>query len=181
MWSHTVLGVYIRGVRWSQGAWHRPEPRRVGPCAGPSGPSSVSSVAVSCDTANGWTVVEVGGDVDVHTHSTLRQAVIRLLGEGHRSIVLDLCHVPFLDSMGLGAIVAITNPIRAREGSLRIACPSARTFAHGGLGNAHEFHDSPQEATEQTPTVDGLAFWPGPTSPSTSAARTTKLRPRSRR
>ncbi len=69
-------------------------------------------IAVSCDTANGWTVVEVDGDVDLHTHATLRQAVIRLLGEGHRDFVLDLCFVPFLDSMGLGTIVAITKRIK---------------------------------------------------------------------
>ncbi|MFF0465620.1 STAS domain-containing protein [Streptomyces mexicanus] len=122
-------------------------------------------IAVSCDTANGWTVVEVDGDVDLHTHTTLRQAVIRLLGEGHRDFVLDLCYVPFLDSMGLGTIVAITKRIKAHEGSLRITCPSARmarVFAHGGLSNAYEFYDSPQEATEQAPTVDGLAYWPGP-------------------
>jgi anti-sigma B factor antagonist len=122
-------------------------------------------IAVSCDQVNGWTVVEVDGEVDVRTHSRIREAVTTLLGAGHRHFVLDLCFVPFLDSMGLGTVVAITRLIREHEGSLRITCPSARmlkVFQYGGLGDAYEFYDSPQEATCQAPTGDGLAHWPDP-------------------
>lgn len=122
-------------------------------------------ITVSCDQVNGWTVVEVDGDVDIHTHSRIREAVTTLLGDGHRHFVLDLCFVPFLDSTGLGTVVAITKGIREHEGSLRIACSSARmlgVFQRGGLGEAYEFYDSPQEATSQAPAGDGLAHWPGP-------------------
>ncbi len=93
--------------------------------------------------------------------------MIKLLGEGHRAFVLDLCAVPFLDSIGLGTIVAITKLIRDREGSLRITCPSLRmlkVFQYGGLSDAYAFYDSPQEATLQAPSPDGLASWPGPQS-----------------
>ncbi|MDT0616116.1 STAS domain-containing protein [Streptomyces lancefieldiae] len=120
---------------------------------------------VSCDVINGWTVVEVDGEVDVRTHAGIRKTVDLLLGDGHRDFVLDLCAVPFLDSMGLGMVVAVTKRIRALEGSLRITCPSAqiiKVFRSGGLGDAYEFYDSPQEATRQAPTFDGLAHWPGP-------------------
>ncbi|WP_406379483.1 STAS domain-containing protein [Streptomyces sp. NBC_01618] len=122
-------------------------------------------VAVSYDTVNGWTVLEVDGEVDVRTHCGIREAVIALLSEGHRHFVLDLCFVPFIDSMCLGAVVAITKRIREHEGSLRIACSSARmikVFELGGLGKAYEFYNSPQEATYQAPPLDGLAHWPGP-------------------
>lgn len=120
--------------------------------------------AVSYDVINGWTVLEVDGEVDIRTHAGVRGAVGRLLDEGHRHFVLDLCSVPFLDSTGLGAVVAITKRIRALEGSLRITCPSRqilRTFSYGCLGHAYEFYDSPQEATRQAPSFDGLAHWPG--------------------
>ncbi|WP_133917036.1 STAS domain-containing protein [Streptomyces sp. NBC_00582] len=121
-------------------------------------------IAIACDVVNGWTVVDVDGELDIHTHALIRQAVIRLLDEGHRNFVLDLCFVPFLDSMFLGTVVALTKRIRKREGSLRITCPSARmrtVFQHGGLADAYEFYDSPQEATSQAPALDGLAHWPG--------------------
>ncbi|GHB75778.1 hypothetical protein GCM10010377_77810 [Streptomyces viridiviolaceus] len=73
--------------------------------------------------------------------------------------------VPFLDSAGLGAVVAITKRIREHEGSLRITCPTHRilhVFAVSGLRDAYDFYDSPQEAVRRAPPVDGLAHWPGP-------------------
>ncbi|WP_372337849.1 STAS domain-containing protein, partial [Streptomyces sp. MK5] len=70
-------------------------------------------------------------------------------------------------TLGLGTIVAITKLIRDREGSLRITCPSPRmlkVFQYGGLSDAYAFYDSPEEATLQAPSPDGLASWPGPQS-----------------
>ncbi|MET7275493.1 STAS domain-containing protein [Streptomyces flaveolus] len=122
-------------------------------------------INVSCDRTNGWTVVEIDGQVDIHTYAAIRHAVLQLLAEGHRHFVLDLCPVSFLDSVGLGTVVVLTKRIRSREGSLRITCPSApilQVFALGGLGDAYEFYDSPQEATRRAPTIDGLAQWPRP-------------------
>ncbi|MEU6106287.1 STAS domain-containing protein [Streptomyces flaveolus] len=124
-------------------------------------------ITVSGDLFNGWTVVEVDGEVDIHTHAAIRHAVLQLLAEGHRHFVLDLCPVSYLDSGGLGTVVTLTKRIRAREGSLRITCPSAQilqVFTLGGLGDAYEFYDSPQEATRQAPSIDGLAQWPRPAS-----------------
>src|SRR5690242_18239174 len=80
----------------------------------------------SYDVVNGWTVVEVDGDLDGHTSPTIREAVIKLLDAGHRHFILDLGFVPFPDSMGLGVIVAVTNRIREHEGSLRMASVSGR-------------------------------------------------------
>lgn len=82
-------------------------------------------MTVSYDVVNGWTVVEVDGEVDLHTSPMVREAVIKLLSEGHRHFVLDLCFVPFMDSLGLGMVVAITKRIRERGGSLRITCTLA--------------------------------------------------------
>ncbi|MEU7057256.1 STAS domain-containing protein [Streptomyces sp. NPDC046197] len=122
-------------------------------------------MAVSYYVVNGWTVLEVDGEVDIHTSPRIREAVIALLGEGHRHYVLDLCFVPFLDSMGLGTVVAITKRIRDHEGSLRIACPSPRllkVFRICGLHEAYEIFESPEEATQSAPVLDSLARWPRP-------------------
>lgn len=84
------------------------------------------SLMVSCDAVNGWSVVEIDGEVDAHTAPMIREVVINLLAEGHHHFVLDLNFVTFMDSMGLGVIVAITKRIREHEGSLRIASASGR-------------------------------------------------------
>ncbi|MBW8703466.1 Anti-sigma-B factor antagonist [Streptomyces sp. MBT84] len=120
-------------------------------------------MVVSFDVVNGWTVLEVDGEIDVHTSPRIREAVIKLLDEGHRHLVLDLCFVPFLDSVGLGAVVASTKRVREHGGSLRITCPSGRSrkvFEISGLHDAYEFYDSPEDATLYAPSVDGLVHWP---------------------
>lgn len=125
------------------------------------------SMMVSYDLVNGWTVVEVDGEVDAHTAPMIREGVIKLLDEGHRHFVLDLGFVRFMDSIGLGVIVAITKRIREHEGSLRIASVSGRIlgiFELSGMGESYEIHQSAAEATRSVPSPGSLAPWPHPAS-----------------
>jgi anti-sigma B factor antagonist len=125
------------------------------------------SMMVSYDVVNGWTVVEIDGEVDAHTASMIREAVIRLLDEGHRHFVLDLGFVTFMDSMGLGVVVAITKRIREREGSLRIASVSSRIlriFDLTGMRESYEIYPSSAEAAQSVPSPGGLTHWPHPTA-----------------
>lgn len=120
---------------------------------------------VSYDVVNGWTVVELDGEVDARTAPMLREAVIRLLDEEHRHFVLDMGFVTFLDSRGLGAIAALTKRIREREGSLRIASPSGRIlriFDLSGMRESYEMHPSAEQATRSAPSAGSLARWPHP-------------------
>ncbi|MFE4416366.1 STAS domain-containing protein [Streptomyces sp. NPDC056821] len=124
-------------------------------------------MVVSYDVMNGWTVVHVGGEVDVYTSPVIHKAVTKLLDEGHRHFVLDLCAVPLLGSRGLGMIVAITKRIRDHHGSLRIACAGERVlkvFRTCGLRAVYEFYDSPEEATLRAASGSGLASWPRPSA-----------------
>ncbi|MDN3058197.1 MULTISPECIES: STAS domain-containing protein [Streptomyces] len=121
------------------------------------------SMMVSYTVVNGWTVVEVDGDVDARTASMVREAVIKLIDEGHHHFVLDLGFVTFMDSMGLGVIVAITKRIREHEGSLRIGSVSGRIlriFDLSGLRDAYEICPSTEEATRSAPSLGNLAHWP---------------------
>lgn len=78
--------------------------------------------SVDYRVTNGWTVVEANEEIDIAFAPLVQAAVIRRLAEGHRHFVLDLCGTSFLDSMGLGMIVAVTKRIKTCHGSLRIAC-----------------------------------------------------------
>ncbi|NED74328.1 STAS domain-containing protein [Streptomyces sp. SID9944] len=114
-------------------------------------------------TANGWTVVSVTGEVDVCSAPGIREAVLRLMDEGRRHFVLDLCEVTFLDSMGLGMIVAITKRLRSHGGSLTLTCTDPRilkVFRMGGLRTVYTCHPSPTEATHHAPRGNGLEGWP---------------------
>ncbi len=122
------------------------------------------TMMVSYDVVNGWTVVEVDGDVDAHTAPPMiREAVIKLVDEGHGNFVLDLGFVTFMDSMGLGVIVAITKRIREHEGSLRIASASGRLlkiFDLSGMRESYEIYPSTAEAAQSAPSPGSLAHWP---------------------
>ncbi|OIK07617.1 hypothetical protein BIV23_03530 [Streptomyces monashensis] len=121
----------------------------------------------SYDVANGWTVVEVDGEVDAHTSPMIREAVIKLIDEGYRHFVLDLGFVTFMDSVGLGVVVAITKRVREHEGSLRIASVSSRMlriFELTGMSESYEIYNTTEEATRSAPALGSLAHWPHPAS-----------------
>ncbi|WP_330342133.1 STAS domain-containing protein [Streptomyces sp. NBC_00557] len=121
------------------------------------------TMMASYDVVNGWTVVEVDGDLDAHTSPMIREAVIRLLDGGHRHFVLDLGFVPFMDSMGLGVIVAVTKRVREQDGSLRLASVSGRMlkiFDLTGMRESYEIYQSSEEATRSAPSPGSLVHWP---------------------
>jgi anti-anti-sigma factor len=66
-------------------------------------------------SAGATTIVTVVGELDLSTVATLRDFVGRLL-QRDQTIVLDLTGVPFMDSTGLGAIVALFNRARRDNG-----------------------------------------------------------------
>ena len=73
-----------------------------------------------------WLVIEVVGDLDLATAPGLRQEVLSQLGAGSRKIVIDLTATDFLDSVGLGLLVAVLKRVRVLDGELAIVCPESR-------------------------------------------------------
>jgi len=66
-------------------------------------------------------VIEPGGRESLSdTDEGLQPLVRRLAGQGHRKFVLNLHHVPYIDSTGLGAIARATITISQRDGHLRL-------------------------------------------------------------
>jgi anti-sigma B factor antagonist len=66
-------------------------------------------------------VVEIGGEIDVHTADRLRAILLDLADGGHTRIVADFAGVRFCDAAGLGALVAVNNRVREQGGALRLA------------------------------------------------------------
>jgi anti-sigma B factor antagonist len=74
----------------------------------------------------GWTVVEVTGDLEMASAPALRQLVVQLLSTGARQIAVDLTAVDFLDSIGIGMLVAALKRVRTHDGELVVICPEPR-------------------------------------------------------
>ena len=97
----------------------------------------------------GHTVLAVSGEVDVYTAPALRDRIADLLDSGQHQLIIDLGGVEFLDSTGLGVLVAGLNRAREVGGSLSLVCPQERVlklFRITGLDEVFTVHSTVHEA-----------------------------------
>lgn len=102
--------------------------------------------AVDGDTASEEVpVVHVSGDIDLATAPALRELLEEKLEQGYSDIVVDLTDVTFLDSTGLGVLVAALKKCREVDGDLRLVITEPRIlklFAITGLQDTFTIADS---------------------------------------
>jgi anti-sigma B factor antagonist len=96
-----------------------------------------------------WSVVEVGGEVDVATAPRLREKLISLVNDGSYHIVVDLGAVDFIDSTGLGVLISGLKRVRTHDGELVLVCTEARilkVFEITGLTKVFPVYGSVDDA-----------------------------------
>ena len=81
------------------------------------------------------TVIAASGKLNMVAAPQLRDVVRRSIAEGSARLVVDLSDVAFLDSSGLGALVACLKSARQAGGDLRIAAPSEQVMMVLQLSN----------------------------------------------
>jgi anti-anti-sigma factor len=79
---------------------------------------------VSGDEQGEWSVLRVAGELDLVTSPVLRQRIHEVVAEGRHDLVLDLSHVFFCDSSGVGVLIAARRLIRSCRGRLRLILPA---------------------------------------------------------
>ena len=111
----------------------------------------MTALELEVDQKADWQVLTVRGEVDVTTTPRVRAQLITLLSEGRPRLIVDLEGVGFLDSSGLGALVAGLKLARSRSGELRIVCDRQRSVRKvlevTGLERVLERFDSVDAAT----------------------------------
>lgn len=98
---------------------------------------------------DGFTVVTVGGEIDVYTAPKLRDRITELVNSGHHRLLVDLEGVEFLDSTGLGVLVGGLKKVRAEDGSMALICSQDRLlkiFRITGLAKVFTIHPSEEAA-----------------------------------
>jgi anti-anti-sigma factor len=73
---------------------------------------------------SGVTVVAPTGRLDVAGAPALKDAIGEALKNGSPRVVLDMEGVSFVDSTGLGSVIAALKQIRSSQGDLRLAAPN---------------------------------------------------------
>ena len=99
---------------------------------------------VDVDEREGSVVVRVGGEVDLGSAPRLRDAAVARLMDGDRNLVLDLSAVEFIDSVGLGTLVAILKRARSLGGDVSLVVTSDRVrrpLELTGLDAVFTIHD----------------------------------------
>jgi anti-sigma B factor antagonist len=74
----------------------------------------------------GFTVIAVGGEIDVYTAPKLRERLIGLVESGSYQLIVDMEAVEFLDSTGLGVLVGGLKRVRAHDGWIDLVCTQSR-------------------------------------------------------
>jgi len=110
-------------------------------------------LAVSRQSVHGVPVVAVSGEVDVYSAPKLSENLNQLLDAGTATIVVDLTEVAFLDSTGLGALIAARTATDKLGGSLPVVCTQDRIlklFTITGLDDVFSIFPTVDEAVTAT-------------------------------
>lgn len=73
---------------------------------------------------NGATVIAPTGRLDVAGAPALKEAVSEIVKDGPQHVVIDMEGVSFVDSTGLGSVIAALKQVRGSQGELRLAAPN---------------------------------------------------------
>jgi len=112
--------------------------------------TSEIDLTVRSRVADGWTVLSGEGEVDLYSAPALRDAALAATESGVDHVVLDLTAVPFMDSSGLGVIVACLKRLREIGGELALVSPPSspptKLLSLTGLDHAIPTHATLDQA-----------------------------------
>ncbi|MEK0099639.1 STAS domain-containing protein [Streptomyces sp. A475] len=75
----------------------------------------------------GWTVVEVSGELDGATRNQLGDHLEEVIAaHTPAQVVLDMTGLDFCDASGLSVLAAAHHATKDRQGQLRLVCPQQR-------------------------------------------------------
>lgn len=98
-------------------------------------------------------IVTVAGEVDAYTAPVLRDKFVELVNSGVDRLVVDLRRVTFIESVGLGTLIAARKRLRRFDRSLCLVLSEDqrsifRTFEITGLIKVFPIHPTVEAAVE---------------------------------
>ena len=94
-------------------------------------------------------ILAISGSVDLTTAPSLRDRLAELIDDGRLCIIIDLTGTDFLDSTGLGALVAALKRLRMKSGEIRVVCAAGhvrKVFEITSLDRVFPLHDTVEAA-----------------------------------
>jgi anti-sigma B factor antagonist len=103
---------------------------------------------------NGFVIIEVGGEIDLHTAPAFRDEMLAAIAEDSPHLIVDLAEITFMDASGLSALVDALHRSRARGGSVGLAAPTSglrKVLGITQLDRVFPVHDTLCGARRHTP------------------------------
>lgn len=66
-------------------------------------------------------VIQLKGNFDAETAPEFQEAVKKHFDEGQRKIIIDCGHLGYINSLGIGALVALQTRLRRKGGQVKLA------------------------------------------------------------
>jgi len=93
----------------------------------------------------GVPVIELKGEIDLSTSPAFKETVYEIIESGKRDIIIDLDGLEFMDSTGLGVLVAALKKTSMEGGSIRLICSKRnilKVFTITGLDKVFTIYDN---------------------------------------
>lgn len=95
-------------------------------------------------------VLDIAGEVDVYTSPQLKHDLMQMAERGVKYVVVNLAKVEYLDSTGLGVLIAGLKRMREAGGNLALVGPGMRIqriFEITGLDKIFDIYTTEEEAS----------------------------------
>ena len=73
-------------------------------------------IKISITDLNKYKIIGIDGDVNLYSVSQLKKDIIKLIEDGHISIVIDMNKVRYMDSSGIALLANIQKKIKTSNG-----------------------------------------------------------------
>ncbi|MDY6796192.1 MAG: STAS domain-containing protein [Actinomycetota bacterium] len=101
--------------------------------------------------AGGVPLIELEGEIDLSTSPTFKDKIYEVIESGNKDIIVDLSSLVFMDSTGLGVLVAALKKTRMQGGSIRLICSRKsvlKVFNITGLDKVFTIYDNLQRCLD---------------------------------
>jgi anti-sigma B factor antagonist len=107
---------------------------------------------------NDTALIALAGEVDLYTAPEFKQQLLEVIGQGAKTVLVDLTDTTFIDSTTLGVLVGGVKRLRPNGGQLALVCNDrniTKIFEITGLDRVFTIYPTRDEAIAGT--GDGAA------------------------
>ena len=108
---------------------------------------------------NDTALISLAGEVDLYTAPEFKQQLLEVIGQGSKTVLVDLTDTTFIDSTTLGVLVGGVKRLRSNDGQLSLVCSDrniTKIFEITGLDRVFTIYPTRDEAVSKAGAAGGV-------------------------